>query len=106
MCLVTMLMALGLGGAGPSQAQVTRPAAFTLSCNVPLTQGLHTRASLVGKIKFTNRTVRFAATCFDGPSASSFPDVYMSDGKAQVIDLAVVTSVENADQQEMAQNNC
>ena len=104
--MVAMLVALVLGWAGTTQAQEFRLAAFALNCFVPLTPGLHTRASLVGKIKFTHRTVRFVATCFDSPSASWFPDVHVRDGQVKAVDLSVVTSLENGKQQAVAQNRC
>jgi hypothetical protein len=104
--MVAMMAALVLGGAGTLQAQDIRLAAFTLNCFVPTTQGLHTRASLVGKVTFTNRTVRFAAQCFDTPSASPFPDMHIGYGEVQAVDLSVVTSLEDNTRQVLAQNHC
>jgi hypothetical protein len=104
--MVAMLVVLGLGWAGTTQAQEARLAAFALNCFVPTTPGLHTRAVLVGKIRFTNRTVRFVATCFDRPSTSPFPEVYRSDGQVQLVDVSVVTYLENGNQEEVAQNQC
>src|ERR1051326_9345147 len=59
-------------GQDTSQAQDIRLAAFALNCFVPTTAGLHTQASLVGRLIFANRTVAFDASCVDGPSASRF----------------------------------
>ena len=106
MCMVAMLVVLVLGWDGTTQAQEARLAAFALNCFVPTTPGLHTRAVLVGKIRFTNRTVRFVATCFDSPSSSPFPDVYASDGKVQAVDVSVVTYLDNGNQERVAQNHC
>jgi hypothetical protein len=106
MCIVAMLVVLVLGWAGTTQAQEARLAAFALNCFVPTTPGLHTRAVLVGKIRFTNRTVRFVATCFDRPSASLFPEVYVSYGQVQLVDVSVVTYLENGNQEGVAQNQC
>jgi hypothetical protein len=106
MYMIAMLVALVLSWAGTTWAQETRLAAFALNCFVPTTPGLHTRAVLVGKIRFTNRTVRFVATCFDRPSASLFPDVYVSDGQVQSVDVSVVTYLDNGNQQRVAQNHC
>ena len=106
MCMVAMLVVLMLGWAGTTQARETRLAAFALNCFVPTTPGLHTRAVLVGKIRFTNRTVRFVATCFDRPSASLFPDVYRSDGQVQLVDVSVVIYLENGNQEVVTQNQC
>ena len=104
--MVAMLVVLGLGWADTTQARETRLAAFAFNCFVPTTPGLHTRAVLVGKIRFTNRTVRFVATCFDSPSSSPFPDVYASDGKVQAVDVSVVTYLDNGNQERVAQNHC
>jgi hypothetical protein len=104
--MVALLVALVLGWASTTQAQEARLAAFALNCFVPTTPGLHTRAVLVGKIRFTNRTVRFVATCFDRPSASLFPDVYVSDGQVQSVDVSVVTYLDNGNQEGVAQNHC
>lgn len=104
--MVAMLVVPMLGWAGPTQARETRLAAFALNCFVPTTPGLHTRAVLVGKIRFTNRTVRFVATCFDRPSASLFPDVYRSDGQVQLVDVSVVIYLENGNQEVVTQNQC
>jgi hypothetical protein len=101
-----MLVGLGLGWADTTQAQETRLAAFAFNCFVPTTPGLHTRAVLVGKIRFTNRTVRFVATCFDSPSASLFPAVYRRDGQVQLVDVSVVTYLENGHQEGIARNHC
>ena len=106
MGMIAMLVALVLGGVATTQAQDTRLAAFALNCFVPPTHGLHTHAVLVGKIKFTHRTVRFVATCFDSPSASWFPDVHVRYGQVKVVDLSVVTALENGHQQVVAQNRC
>jgi hypothetical protein len=102
--IVIMLVTLGLGWAGTTQAQGTRVSAFGLNC-IP-TPGLHTRAILVGKIKLTNRTIRFVATCFDLSSPSLFPEVDALDGEVKSIDLSVVTSLENDNQKKVAENDC
>jgi hypothetical protein len=104
--MVAMLVVLMLGWAGTTQARETRLAAFALNCFAPTTHGLHTRAVLVGKIRFTNRTVRFVATCFDRPSTSLFPDVYVSDGPVKLVDVSVVTYLDNGNQERVAQNHC
>ena len=104
--MIAMLVVLVLSWAGTTWAQETRLAAFALNCFVPTTPGLHTRAVLVGKIRFTNRTVRFVATCFDHPSTSPFPDVYVSYGPVQAVDMSVVTYLDNGNQQRVAQNHC
>jgi hypothetical protein len=104
--MVAMLVVPMLGWAGPTQARETRLAAFALNCFVPTTHGLHTRAVLVGKIRFTNRTVRFVATCFDGPSTSPFPDAYVGDGRVQSVDMSVVAYLDNGNQERVAQNHC
>ena len=105
-CLVVMFVALGFGWVGTTQAQDPRLAAFALRCFVPPTPGLHTRAVLVGKITCTHRTVRFVATCFDGLSASRFPDIQVSDGQVQAVEVSVVTSLENGTRQRVARNRC
>jgi hypothetical protein len=104
--MVAMLVVLVLGWVGTIQAQEARLAAFALNCFVPTTPGLHTRAVLVGKIRFTNRTVRFVATCFDRPSASLFPAVYVRDGRVQSVDVSVVTYLDNGNQEGVARNHC
>jgi hypothetical protein len=73
---------------------------------VPTTPGLHTRAALAGTVTLANRTVQFAANCFDGPSASQFPEFQVSDGPVQSIAVSVVTTLENDKQQVVAQNHC
>jgi hypothetical protein len=100
------MWALLLGWAGDNQAQETRIAAFALNCFVPLTRGLHTRAALEGKVTFAPRIVQFTARCFDGPSASLFPAFQWSDGQVQALDVSVVISLEDGDQQVVAQNHC
>lgn len=104
--IAPLTCALLLGWAGNSQAQKTRIAVFALNCFVPHSRGLHTRAELAGKITFTNQTVQFAARCFDGPSASLFPDLQGSDSPVQALDLFVVASLEDAGRQVVAQNHC
>jgi hypothetical protein len=104
--MVAVVVALVLGLAGTNQAQDIRLPAYALQCFVPTIPGLHTRASLVGKITLENRTVRFVANCFDGFSASQFPDVQVNDGEVQSIDLSVVSFLENGNQQVVAQNHC
>jgi hypothetical protein len=106
MGMIAMLVALVLGGVATTQAQDTRLAAFALNCFVPPTHGLHTHAVLVGKIKFTHRTIRFVSRCFDSPSASRFPNMQMSDGQVQAVDVSVVTSLETSTRQVVAQNHC
>src|SRR5919198_2159134 len=104
--MVSLLLARLLCWADPTRAQETRIAVFALHCFVPTTHGLHTRAVLEGQITLANRTVGFSASCFDGPSASLFPELQVSDGKVESIDLSVVTSLENSQQQLVAQNSC
>jgi len=87
-----------------TQAQGTRVSAFGLNC-IP-TPGLHTRAILVGKIRLTNRTIRFVAMCFDLSFPSLFPEVDALDGDVKSIDLSVVASLENDNQQKVAENDC
>jgi hypothetical protein len=104
--MVAVLVALILCWTANTQAQEPRIAACALHCFVPTTPGLHTRAELVGKVTLANRTVDFSATCFDGPSTSLFPDFQVSDGQVTALDLAVVTSLENGNQEVVAQNHC
>jgi hypothetical protein len=104
--IVSLLVALMLCTADHTPAQDTRIAAFALHCFIPLRPGLHTRAVLEGEVAFAQRTVRFTATCFDGPSASVFPEFQVHDGPVQSIDVSVVTALENGDRQVVAQNRC
>jgi hypothetical protein len=104
--MVGILAALVLGWAGTSQAQDTRLAAFALHCFVPIASDRHTRAVLVGKITFANRTDWFVVSCYDGPSASRFPDILVSDGEVQAIDVSAVTVLEDSAQQVIAYNSC
>ena len=105
-CIMAVLVALILCWTANAPAQGTRLAACALNCFVPTTPGLHTRAELMGKVTLANRTVQFSATCFDGPSESLFPDFQVSDGQVTSLDLSVVTSLENSQQQLVAQNSC
>jgi hypothetical protein len=104
--MVGILAALVLGWAGTSQAQDTRLAAFALHCFVPITSDMHTRAVLVGKITLANRTDWFVVGCYDGPSASRFPDILVSDGEVQAIDVSTVAVLEDSAQQVIAYNSC
>src|SRR5262245_21962328 len=104
--MITLMWALLLAWAGDTQAQAPRIAVFALNCLVPLTRGLHTRAALEGTITFAQRSVPFAARCFNGPSASLFPVVQGSDGPVQALDVAVVTFLEDGARQVVAQNHC
>jgi hypothetical protein len=104
--MAAMLVALTLCWTGHPQAQEPRIAACALNCLVPTTPGLHTRADLVGKVTLANRTVRFSATCFDGPSSSLFPAFEVSDGQVTSLDLSVVTSLETGNREVVAQNHC
>jgi hypothetical protein len=105
-CIRAVLVALILCWTANTQAQGTRIAACALNCFVPTTPGLHTRAELVGKVTFANRTVQFSATCFDGPSASLFPAFQVSDGHVTALDLSVVTTLETDNRELIAQNHC
>jgi len=105
MAMVVMLVALALSGAGIAQAE-WRPAAFALNCYIPTTPDLHTRASLIGKIRLARRTVRFVASCADSSSTSQFPDLEVKDGEVQVIDVSVVTYLETSTGQMIAHNPC
>src|SRR5688500_3754377 len=71
--LVALLLALGLCERGAIQADDFRLTAFALTCLVPFTPGLHTRAVLTGKIKLAHRQVRFIARCFDDTATTGFP---------------------------------
>jgi hypothetical protein len=104
--MVTALVALVLCCTAHTQAQESRLAACALHCLVPTTPGLHTRAELVGKVTLARRTVRFSASCFDGPSPSLFPAFQVSDGPVTSLALSVVTSLETSQQQVIAQNHC
>jgi len=104
--MVGILVALVLGWAGASQAQDTRLAAFALDCFIPTADDMHTRAVLVGQITLANRTDWFVVSCYDGPSASRFPDILVSDGEVQAIDVSAVTVLEDSVQQVMAYNSC
>ena len=107
MAMVVMLVALALSRAGTAQAQDSlRPAAFALNCYIPTTPGLHTRASLTGKIKLAQRTIRFVASCSDNPSTSQFPELQVKDGEVQTIDVSVVTYLETSTSQMIASNPC
>ena len=105
-CMVDVLVALMLCWTANTQAQGTRIAACALHCFVPTTPGLHTRAELMGTVTLANRTVLFAATCFDGPSSSLFPAFQASDGQVISVELSVVTSLETGDREVVAQNHC
>jgi hypothetical protein len=59
-----------------------------------------------GKVRLATRTVRFVASCVDGPSTSQFPVFQSSDGKVLTLDVSVVTALENGMQQTIAQNRC
>jgi hypothetical protein len=104
--LVGTLAALVLGWVGLSQAQEARLAAFALHCVVPTADDRHTRAVLVGQITFATRTDGFVVSCYDGPSTSRFPDILVSDGEVQAIDVSVVTVLEDSAQQMMAYTSC
>lgn len=45
-------------------------------------------------------------SCYDGPSASRFPDILVSDGEVQAIDVSVVTVLEDSAHQVMAYTSC
>lgn len=104
--MVGILATLLLGWAGTSQAQDTRLAAFALDCFVPTADDMHTRAVLVGQITLANRTDWFVVSCYDGPSTSRFPDILVSDGEVQTIDVSAVTVLEDSAQQVIAYNSC
>jgi hypothetical protein len=101
-----LILALVLAWSGTTQAQDSRIAAFALNCFVPTTPGLHTRAVMRGKVRLATRTVRFVASCVDGPSVSQFPVFQRSDGTVLSLDVSIVTSLENGMQQTIAQNRC
>jgi hypothetical protein len=63
-----LILALVLVWTGTTQAQDSRIAAFALNCFILTTPGLHTRAVMQGKVRLATRTVRFIASCVDGPS--------------------------------------
>jgi hypothetical protein len=104
--MVGILAALLLGWAGAAQAQDTRIAVFALDCFVPTADDMHTRAVLVGQITLANRTDWFVVSCYDGPSASRFPDILVSDGEVQAVDVSAVTVLEDSTRQVIAYNSC
>jgi hypothetical protein len=79
---------------------------FALDCFVPTADDMHTRAVLVGQITLANRTDWFVVSCYDGPSASRFPDILVSDGEVQAVDVSAVTVLEDSTRQVIAYNSC
>ena len=88
------------------RAQDTRLAAFGLQCFRPTLSGLHTHASLLGKIRLEKQTIRFSATCDDGASTSPFPEIPRSAGAVESVEVTLVTTLENAAHGASATNRC
>jgi hypothetical protein len=103
---LTGITALARGGHRSPPPPLPRLAAFALNCFVPTSAGLHTRATLMGKITLANRTVFTTADCTDGPSLAAWPAFDASDGEVLGVDLGLTTILADADGRLLAVKPC